>query len=255
MEIDNKKQYKKYLLVIAVSLFIITGLTAGTYAFFNYSRIGVNQRVLTGKIKMEFAESDDGNIYLTNQFPVSDLDAVSDDEFLLGDDSDIAILNFTISGTSNTDLEYKIYGIPGTALEGKNRFDDSEINLYVEATTTDQYSDDLPYLEDGFRFNYWDEDNDEYGYSVYIEDEEEFEYTSSKFLIATGKITGTNEVHNYSLRMWVNDSVTISDTDSDASYCASSAACEVNKDDDNTNDKLIYSTMYYSLKLVVESSL
>lgn len=47
------------------------------------------------------------------------------------------------------------------------------------------------------------------------------------------------------MTMWVNESVTISDTDATATYCASSSQCQ--------GGRSVYSDMYYSLKVNVSA--
>ena len=64
--------------------------------------------------------------------------------------------------------------------------------------------------------------------------------------IATGTIEATNaEVKDsYTITMWVNDSVTISDTDT-ATYCASTCA--------GNAGKATYSDLFYSFKIRVDA--
>ena len=67
--------------------------------------------------------------------------------------------------------------------------------------------------------------------------------------VASGTITSstTETTHNYKLTMWVNKTVTISDTDA-ATYRASDVETGPN------SEKEVYSNLYYSLKVNVEAN-
>lgn len=72
--------------------------------------------------------------------------------------------------------------------------------------------------------------------------------SASGFQIASGTIPadGSQHQHDFTLTMWVNESVTISDTDTGADYCASEEACQ--------GDRTVYSDLYYSLKVNVSAT-
>lgn len=246
------KKNRNTILIILIAIIIIAGVSVGSYAFFNYNRVGVNHRVLTGKISIKFEEEADENIYLTNQFPIADSLAVTNS--LKGASSDVAELSFQVKGKSSVELPYTIYGIAGDTETGKNRFPDKYIVLYLTVNTASQYQDHIM-NELETRFFADGSDSDPIYYGDYISEEAIFDeepiivdtsVANTKFEIGTGIIQSeTEEVHNYTLRMWVGDIVTISDTDPDSTFCASTVACK-------TAGKPVYSTMYYSLKLKLE---
>ena len=74
------------------------------------------------------------------------------------------------------------------------------------------------------------------------------------FKIASGtiKADGTTHTHNYTLTMWVNSSVTISDTEA-ATFRASEITADT-PDEEKVNTNPVYSKQYYSLKIKVEAS-
>ena len=70
--IKSKKQM--YIVISVFTLILLLGTT--TYAFFNYTRTGVSNVIRVGRIS--FNSSQNGNINLTNVFPITSTDAETD---------------------------------------------------------------------------------------------------------------------------------------------------------------------------------
>ena len=71
--IENNR--KKVILPVIVALLIITSLGV-TIAFFNYTRTGGANVVTTGRVN--FISEENGNITLTNVFPIDSTEAETD---------------------------------------------------------------------------------------------------------------------------------------------------------------------------------
>ena len=69
--------------------------------------------------------------------------------------------------------------------------------------------------------------------------------SNGEVLLAMGQVGTENTIHSYTMRMWISDTVTISDTDSEATYCASEEECN--------DSRSLFSDMYYTLKLRVQN--
>ena len=69
------KSKKQMFIVIAIFAFIMI-ILGTTYAWFNYKREGVEQRLIAGNIYLNFNENNDG-ISLTNVFPETEEEARS----------------------------------------------------------------------------------------------------------------------------------------------------------------------------------
>lgn len=217
---NNSKQAVLSIVGIAILVIAVVGVS---FAFFTYSKQGTTNNVITtGKI--EFAYEEVNNLSLTNQFP-------STDEEGLADNSADAF-QFNVSGTipaTANPINYTVTAVAGDTMDPKVRMQDSEINVYVTGTNG-------AVIDGGYDTNAAGEVGAAAGNSA------------TGFQIAHGTIeaTGTEQQHDYTLTMWVNDSVTISDTD-EATYCASEAECQF-------DDREIYSNLYYSLKVNVEAN-
>ena len=223
---NNSKQAVLSIVGIAVLVIAVVGVS---FAFFTYSKTGTTNNVITtGSIAFEFTETSNG-LSLTDQFPQSDAEGKSNPTF-----------NFTVTGTVPTTMQpinYNVYAIKGDVptVEGKsytetNRLKNSEINFY--ATTNGGT----------IKGGYDTATAPDYG-AVVTSDID----SSTGLLIASGTIPANNSevTHSYAITMWVNDSVTISDTDN-ATYCASTCAA-------GNAGKATYSDLFYSFKIRVDA--
>ena len=217
---NNSKQAVLSIVGIAILVIAVVGVS---FAFFTYSKQGTTNNVITtGKI--EFAYEEVNNLSLTNQFP-------STDEEGLADNSANAF-QFNVSGTipaTANPINYTVTAVAGDTMDPKVRMEDSEINVYVTGTNG-------AVIDGGYGTNADGTVGAAAGDSA------------NGFQIAHGTIeaTGVEQQHDYTLTMWVNDSVTISDTDATKTYCASEAEC--------IDDREVYSNLYYSLKVNVEAN-
>jgi len=174
---------KKILIGIIFTLMLcIVGIS---FAFFSYVNTSEKTEVVTGQIYMHYNETK--NIFLTNAFPETKEMALS----RKNDDS--AILEFTIDGlnTSARDIIYEIKILEGAGINNRtNRIDPKHVMIYLEA--------DGNVLIDGVSYNDWENRR------IYVD------------TIPGG--TTEKLVKKYTLRMWIDEDVTISDTDLNADY-------------------------------------
>lgn len=178
---NNKKK-----LIIFMTVFSIITLLGITFAFYYYQREGQNNNeIVTGNIYMHFNETGD-ELYLQNTFPETREEAFSHDD---------NVITFTVDAKNEYQIKDLYYGISlnlGDEIEGKTRVNPEHIMIYLE-------KDGDPVV-DGIRFNDWNEQR------IWAE----------KIAANT-----TNEiVHEYSLRIWIDENVIISDTDPNADYPA-----------------------------------
>lgn len=190
-EKNNSKQVLLSIIGIAVLVIAVVGVS---FAFFSYSRTGTSNNVITtGQIYMAFEEAN--QINLTNQFPTLDEDAV------IASTGDTSSMNFTVTGyysASTGGIDYTIYAIPGDAVGGRtNALKDSEVNVKLTpgtgTTPTNNYAatavavGSLTSEADGRKL--------------------------ATGHIAAGTTSEDPQVDSYTLIMYVNDTVRISDTD------------------------------------------
>lgn len=212
MNENSSKQVLLSVLGIAVLVVAVVGVS---FAFFTYSKQGTTSNTLTtGNIFFNFTE---GNaISLSNEFPRTDTSGKA-----LTTEQNGA-LTFTITGydSSAKGIDYTVLAIPGDTDGTKTRFKDSEIKLYLVASTsettnniTNKYSTPTVVGTDG-------------------------SLTTSGITLATGKITATSstaqQTDSYTLRMWISNAVTIGEG--------------------NTYTTEAYGNLYYSLKLKVNAN-
>ena len=229
---NNSKQAVLSIVGIAILVIAVVGVS---FAFFSYSRTGTtNNYITTGTITFNYAETTASKLTLTNEFPQAagyePTLPPEDPEDALATDRDA--FEFTVSGsipdTAQT-VYYQVTAVEGTAVSEKTKFTSpSHISIKV---TSDTNSGPGTAVVQG-----------SYDHGAALPSD-----MSSGVVIAKGSITnsGSLQTHNYTLQMWVNSSVTISDTNT-ATYRASSAATA------NTTAP-IYSNLYYSLKVNVEA--
>ena len=74
---DNELDENKRKKIIILALIILIALVLGTtYAFYNYTRTGPENKISTGVITFNFQDS--GPLSISNQFPISESDLTDD---------------------------------------------------------------------------------------------------------------------------------------------------------------------------------
>lgn len=208
---NNSKQAILSIVGIAVLLIAVVGVS---FAFFTYSKQGTRNNVITtGSIAFEFTEAENG-LTLINQFPQTVDEGKTNDTF-----------DFSVTGnipTTMSPINYTVYAVSGNAVADKTRMKNSEIDFYLTTTggtVATAYATGAPVGDaiDG-----------------------------AGLQIASGTIpaSGSAVTHSYSMTMWVNDTVTISDTDTTKTYRASATG---------TGDRAVYSDLFYSFKVRVDA--
>ncbi len=236
---NNESRNKLTILLIIAIVLSIGAIALSSYAFFSYSHTGGNNTISTGKIKLKFTDSEN-NINIVNQFPISDNEAIS----MVSTDNEVVITDFTVTGysTMNTPLKYKVSAVKGDDITNYNRMVDEHVKLYLVAEDNNKGSItikngyDIANTEDNIYGALASAGNN----GTNVKDGGEIE-------LAIGQLASDETTHNYTLRMWISDNVKISDTTTTYQYCASESECNDNR--------LVYKTMYYSLKIKVESLL
>ena len=214
---NNSKQVVLSIVGIAILVIAVVGVS---FAFFTYSKTGTTNNVITTG-SLTFSYNETKQLTITNAFPQTPDEGKQNDEF-----------TFNVTGNLPTtvgDVSYTVTAVKGAVPAGKeeaNRMQDSEINVYV-TTTSDATIDG----------NYGSATGAVAGDST------------SGFQIAHGTIPadGTEHTDNFTMTMWVNETVTISDTDTGATYRASA-------DTTDSDDRKVYSDLFYSLKVNVSAS-
>ena len=178
---NNKK--KIILSVLVVLLLLAIGVT---YAFFTYES-GTKSDIVTGQIYMNYEET--STISLTGVFPETK-------EQALARNDENGVFEFSITGrnTSKYPVYYEIDllegGLIAGATEQSTKIAPEHVSIYLER--------DGEVLIDGKKYNDWNNRR------VYVE------------TIPANQTT--NIEHKYTLRMWIDENVTISDTNPDADY-------------------------------------
>ena len=176
----KKNKIKLILSSVLIMLILIIGVS---YAYFSYSAIGERNEIITGQIYMRYSESN--VLSLTNIFPET-----KEKAFKRTDN----IINFTINGknTSNKDIYYGINLNYGDEIDGMSRIKPEDIMISLER--------DGEVLIDGIRYSDWDNQR------IWVE--------------KIAKNTTSESSQNYSLRIWVDENVLISDSNPKADYTA-----------------------------------
>lgn len=252
---EDKRNVKNVILSVVLIFVAVIGVLLSSYAFFTYSKTGTySSKITTGSINLKLTE---GNSYtLSNQFPQTAAEAQADQ-------SNVGY-TFTVqtsSGLSN--VGYKVYAVPGTQVAGKERLLDEQVNFALTVSTDGEFeymSQATPILEFGTdtvfggtpSFGGAGNENVRTTTSNYTINPD------GKILLATVQALSANAInYTYTLKMYVNDSVTISDTDSTADYCARGSSegftsqCVPGEGDVT---RKVYSNMYYSVKIRLEAS-
>lgn len=243
------------LSIVGVAILVIA-VVGVSFAFFTYSRTGEKNNVITtGSITFALTPgSQHPNITGKDFFPQEN------EEAMAADYTD-NLTEFNVAGTlpaSANAVTYKVYAIPGTeptaeqatAPEGGwKRFKDSEISLSLSVDNGGSTSS-APTIEDGF----------ETGKAIGTLAADVQDGTNTKgLLLASGTLeAGTTLDATFSLRMWINNTVTISDTNSSYTYRASSTDegdIPTDKDkESNPDTREVFNEHYYSIKIQVVAS-
>jgi len=179
---NNKK---KIILSVLVTLLILA--IGVTYAFFTYENVGQKSEVVTGQIYMNYEET--STISLTNVFPETK-------EQALARQDENGVFEFTITGrnTSKNPVYYEIDLLEGGlitgATESSTKILPEHVRIYLER--------DGEILIDGKKYNDWD---------------------NRRVFVETIPANQTNNIeHKYTLKMWIDENVTISNTNPNADY-------------------------------------
>ena len=158
-------------------------LLGGSYAFYTYQKYSGMQNLLNGEIYLNYLE--DNEVHISGIFPETK------EEALKREDNTI---NFKVlsKNTSDKDIYYGITLNYGEEISNKVRIDAKYIMIYLEC--------DGKVLIDGIRYS------DFNNRRIYVDKIDAKTYTET--------------TKNYTLRFWVDEETTISDTDTNASYKA-----------------------------------
>jgi len=179
---NNKK--KIILSVLVTLLILVIGVT---YAFFTYENVGQKSEVVTGQIYMNYEET--STISLTNVFPETK-------EQALARQDENGVFEFTITGrnTSKNPVYYEIDLLEGGLITGateqSTKISPEDVRIYLER--------DGEILIDGMKYKDWD---------------------NRRVFVETIPANQTNNIeHKYTLKMWIDENVTISNTNPNADY-------------------------------------
>ena len=187
---------KKLLFLIVPILIIMLGVS---FAYFTYEGFTGDSEVITGQLYLKY--QDTNTLSLSNIFPETRVKAMERID---------NVVNFTVKGknTHTTDDIFYSIGITyGDEISGKTRIKPEDIRVYLES--------DGNTLVDGVTYQEW---NDQKLYDAVVKAN-----------------TTTEQTTNYTLRVWVDENVLISDSNPNANY---------------TSD--VWNNSYISLKVVVE---
>ena len=249
---NNSKQAVLSIVGIAILVIAVVGVS---FAFFTYSRTGTeNNLITTGKITFNSnvaaydSTSAASPLVLTNRFPQTDADGKTNVDGTTG-----KAYTFTVTGQIPVTANPVYYGVfvEETVMDGKtgdetHRFPYNQISVYV----TDN-GDQNANTNVARRFTTGG------NYKLTSNVVETNAHTGE--LIAYGTVTnnGVEQTHTYTLTMWINDSVTISDTDYTKTYRAS--ATDVGDSPSNlpqgtnADDRKVYTEMWYAVKVNVHA--
>ena len=185
---SNSSKYKK--LMLTTLLLFIVSVIGFSYAWFSYSRVGSESKVIAGSLYLVMNEGND-TITLETVFPETKEEARAKND---------NTVTFTVSGkNTSTDkpIVYEILLEEGTEKSGKERFDAKDLVF------------DL--VEVG--------DNNEETYVLDAVSYEEF--SNTRIWVDRVEANTSQEIEKtYKLRMWLSEDVLISDTDPNANYKA-----------------------------------
>ena len=175
----------KKIIIIGITLLLLL-VVGSAYAFFTYEN-GTKSDIVTGQIYMNYEETN--TISLTNVFPETK-------EQALARQDENGVFEFTITGrnTSKYPVYYEIDLLEGGVMTGKTeqstKILPEHVRIYLER-------DGEP-LVDGMTYKDWN---------------------NRRIYVDTVPANQTSNIeHKYTLRMWIDENVTISDTDPNADY-------------------------------------
>ena len=250
MENNNSKQAILSIVGIAILVIAVVGVS---FAFFTYSRTGTsNNTITTGSITFDLkpgGEDGESNPKIDGKdtFPQDDDDGQTNPK----NETD-----FDVSGTIPTgagDVKYVVYAIKGTKPETEapggewHELEAEDIKMLL--TVTGAESSDIT--------NNYATANNPGEYTVSTGDQED---TEKGFILATGtiKANGTPASHKYKLFMWATTSShegkLVSDTDNSYKYRASSTDVGDKPAGVETDNRKVWSDMYYAVKIKVVAS-
>lgn len=227
---NNSKQAVLSIVGIAILVIAVVGVS---FAFFTYSRNGTTNNVITtGTIVFDSDVDTAAALSLTNKFPQTNDDGKTNDEYEFN-------VHGTIPGTANS-VYYGVFLVEGTTPSGKdatNKFEPSQISAYL---TTDGGANSTivpTYGTTGAALT-----NDV--------------TTTQGLKVGYGTITnsGVAQTHNFTLTLWVNESVSISDTDGSKTYRAHVYNAETWPEGSSSDTRKVYSDMWYAVKVNVEAN-
>ncbi len=180
---------KKQMFII-IGIFALVLFLGGTaYAWFNYSKTTGDQMLITGDIYLHLNEGND-QISMTNIFPETALEArARDDNYI----------TFNVSGlnTSNKTIYYEFLLNHGEEKESpKTRYRDEDLRF--DLVELDSNGNEIDYLLNDVSYD---------------------TLVNKRIWVDTvDASTSTEVVKRYKLRMWLADTVIISDSDPNATY-------------------------------------
>ena len=202
---NNTKQILFSILGLTLVLLAVLGTT---YSFFTYVQTGAtNNTVATTELGLNLIENANNNaIYLTNQFPMTNAEVTTGSGIISGRNDNVTSMTFSIAGYSSgkSEINYSVYVVDGDLDNEKIRFNDSEVNIFI-----DSYSSVINNAASGQTQTIVIDSPT--SVSEIARDE------TGDRLIATGTIKeGTTsllpQTDTYTLKMFINDTVRISDT-------------------------------------------
>ena len=165
-------------ILMVLGLVLLLGVS---YAFYTYQKYSGMQNLLNGEIYLNYLEN--------NEVHVSGIFPETKEEALKRDDNTISFKVLS-KNTSDKDIYYGITLNYGEEISNKIRIDAKYIMIYLEC--------DGKVLIDGIRYS------DFNNRRIYVDKIDAKTYTET--------------TKNYTLRFWVDEETTISDTESNASY-------------------------------------
>ena len=267
---NNSKQVVLSIVGIAILVIAVVGVS---FAFFTYSRTGEKNNIITtGSITFALEDGEQPAINAKDAFPITD-----NADIATAPSTEFKVTGSLPAGAST--VTYKVYAIAGDAPSGNppaqtaeeaetnnrewKRFKDTEISLGLSVSGD---SDTAVNIVEKYKY---DAATQKYGSPIgSLEAVDTQDGKSTKgLLLATGTLAGGKSIeHTFTAKMWINSTVTISDTDYTKTYRAS----DVKKGDSplahseqdstslpsekETDDRAVYSDHYYSIKLMVVAS-
>ena len=120
---DNVGKYKKILMMITLSLFMISVISFAGYAVYNVGLATLGNKITTGQVKMSYTETNE--ISLTNVLPTSDKKGINSSNYF-----EFKVYSMM---TTNEDrkMNYNIVLEPLTINNNYTSFTDSNIKVYL----------------------------------------------------------------------------------------------------------------------------